>query len=45
MLHDGLLDYIEADQDGIFGISYEGMDFQELFNKKSDIYLRARNRD
>jgi hypothetical protein len=45
LLYDDLLGYVETDQSGNFKITYEGRDFQELFDRKPDIYLKIKSKD
>jgi hypothetical protein len=40
LLYDDLLGAAETDQNGFFAIDYEGEEFQELFEKSPDIYLK-----
>lgn len=45
LLYDDLLGNAVTDLDGTFEIVYEGEDFQELFEKKPDIYLKVKDED
>ena len=45
LFYDDLLGYVDTDQDGNFQITYEGRDFQELFDRKPDIYLKIKSSD
>lgn len=45
LFFDDLLGNCVTDLDGTFEITYEGSDFQELFDKKPDIYLKVKDPD
>lgn len=42
-IYDDLLGSVETDREGKFEMVYEGRDFQELFERNPDIYLRVKN--
>jgi hypothetical protein len=44
-LYEDLLGYAMSDLDGTFEIVYEGKEFQELFEKEPDVYLKVQNAD